>query len=91
MTFALAPLKLSTSPSATASPRPPTTMATPTPPHAASPARVAHAHARVVPSKDDRGGLNAVRAQRGADPPVEEDARHGVGPVCARDRIRTSE
>jgi len=43
--------------------------------HAVSPARVAHAHARVVPAKDDRGGLDAVRAQRGAEPPAEQEAR----------------
>ena len=43
--------------------------------HAVSPARVPHAHARVVSAKDDRGGLDAVRAQRGAEPPAEQEAR----------------
>ena len=43
--------------------------------HARAPARVPHARARVVPAKDDRGGLDAVRTQRGAETPAEEQAR----------------
>ena len=43
--------------------------------HAGSPARVPHAHARVVSAKDDRGGLDAVRAQQGAQAPAEQEAR----------------
>ena len=43
--------------------------------HARAPARVPHAHARVVPPKDDRGGLDAVRAQRGAEAPAQQESR----------------
>ncbi len=43
--------------------------------HVRAPARGPYAHARVVSPKDDRGRLDGVSAQGGAEAPVEQESR----------------